>query len=282
MKNFTLKFLAFILIFMPLTMIAQESGTTDSIVKLIEEGKSEQAYNLAKQSWERLSPSKDTAYQQATIAYAITMVDMSIITKLQGKYEEALKIADDLQHLITANKKYFSKMFPKLQYYATECKLSCHFSSGNYKAAEKERKALYSAYNKKQLPDFYQLNNYFNFDCIKIDSLNVWGYEWYDNPPKDRFSTSFTKIVYYVYSTNPDGSDKDLLYRLHVLMFHSYESRFFYIMDKRISTDEGEWSGSMYAYTYQKDIDYEKLHNDVIEIVKNNKETNSSRFIPYN
>ncbi|MBR4135062.1 MAG: hypothetical protein IKU03_01425, partial [Bacteroidales bacterium] len=47
------------------------------------------------------------------------------------------------------------------------------------------------------------------------------------------------------------------------------------------STENGEIRGSMYEYTYKENIDYEKLHNDVIEIVRGGKKTdtqNSSRY----
>ncbi len=139
---------------------------------------------------------------------------------------------------------------------------------------------MYKAHKKNKLPCEYELCHYYNFDFFKIDTLNIWGYEWYDELPKNRFSTSFTKVVYYVYSTNPDGSDKDQLYRLHLIMFHGTDMPFDYIMTRYISTENGEIRGSMYEYTYKENIDYEKLHNDVIEIVKGGKKTdtqNSSR-----
>ena len=62
-------------------------------------------------------------------------------------------------------------------------------------------------------------------------------------------------------------------------MFHGDNPNFDYIMDKHISTDKGEWSGSMYRYTYKEDIDYRKLHNDVVEIVKGNVQPDTQRFI---
>ena len=56
---------------------------------------------------------------------------------------------------------------------------------------------------------------------------------------------------------------------------------FDYIMTRYISTENGEIRSSTYDYTYKENIDYEKLHNDVIEIVKGGKKTdtqNSSRY----
>jgi len=73
-------------------------------------------------------------------------------------------------------------------------------------------------------------------------------YGWYPELPENRFSSSFTKLVYYVYSTNSDGSDKDQLYRFHVLIFHKEpkEGTFDYILEKHTRKDGAEISGTYY------------------------------------
>ncbi|MVO08339.1 hypothetical protein GOQ30_04065 [Flavobacterium sp. TP390] len=119
------------------------------------------------------------------------------------------------------------------------------------------------------------IDEYFNYDFFKWEDKNVWGYEWFHELPDNRYSSSFTKVVYYVYSTNPDGTDKDQLYRLHVLMFHGDNKNFDYILTKRLETaSEGEISGSLYSYTYKKDIDFEKLKKDIKEVLKGNLQPN--------
>ena len=107
-------------------------------------------------------------------------------------------------------------------------------------------------------------------DFFKFEDKNIWGYEWFADLPKDRYSSSFTKVIYYVYSTNPDGSDKDQLYRLHVLMFHGANENFDYVLTKRLEKATEETSGTLYSYTYKEDIDFEKLKNDVKEVLKGN------------
>jgi len=146
-----------------------------------------------------------------------------------------------------------------------------------YDEAQEYRDWLYAAYDEKVLPE--GIDEYFNFDYFKWEDKNIWGYEWFEKLPENRFSSSFTKVVYYVYSTNDDGSDKDQLYRLHVLMFHGDNESFDYVMTKRLDTATNEVSGTFYAYTYKEDIDFEKLHNDVIEILKGNfqPDTKSTR-----
>jgi len=151
-----------------------------------------------------------------------------------------------------------------------------YFGLGNYEKCQEYKNMLYEAYNSKTLPD--GINEYFNFDYFRLDNVNIWGYEWFEELPKDRNSKSFSKVVYYIYSTNPDGSDKDQLYRLHVLMFHGNNKEFDYVMTKRLETAKEEIAGTLYSYTYKEDIDYEKLHNDVIQIIKGNLEPDTKRI----
>ena len=135
-----------------------------------------------------------------------------------------------------------------------------------YDEAQEYRDWLYAAYDEKVLPE--GIDEYFNFDYFKWEDKNIWGYEWFEKLPENRFSSSFSKVVYYVYSTNDDGSDKDQLYRLHVLMFHGTGQEFDYVLTKRNQTDNSSPASTLYGYYYKEDIDFEKLHNDVIEILK--------------
>ena len=241
------------------------------IDSLWQSGLFDEAYQYAKQRWQGISANKSQAYKDATVDYYKTAYMLELVYRYQENFGEALKLNEEMLTL----------MKPETDYFAIRNKIVCYSGLGNYKKAAENRALLYKAYKKDKLPCEYELCHYYNFDFFKIDTLNIWGYEWYDELPKNRFSTSFTKVVYYVYSTNPDGSDKDQLYRLHLIMFHGIDMPFDYIMTRYISTENGEIRGSMYEYTYKENIDYEKLHNDVIEIVRGGKKTdtqNSSRY----
>ena len=162
----------------------------------------------------------------------------------------------------------FGEKFAKREYFMMKNIIVSHFGLGNFEEGKKWKKKMYAAQKENKLPE--GLDTYFNFDFFKIGDKNVWGYEWFEELPKNRFSKSFTKVVYYVCTTNPDGSDKDQLYRLHVLMFHSSDSKFDHVLTKRLETAKNEFSGTLYQYTYQEDIDFKKLQNDVKEIVSGN------------
>lgn len=250
---------------------AQSDPHERHIDSLCQSGLFDEAYRYAKQRWQGLPADKSQTYKDATFDYYRTAYMLEMAYRYQENFEEALKLDEEMQTL----------MKPETDYFAIRNKIVCYSGLGNYKKAAENRALLYKAHKKNKLPCEYELCHYYNFDFFKIDTLNIWGYEWYDELPKNRFSTSFTKVVYYVYSTNPDGSDKDQLYRLHLIMFHGTDMPFDYIMTRYISTENGEIRSSMYDYTYKENIDYEKLHNDVIKIVKGGKKTdtqNSSRY----
>jgi hypothetical protein len=146
-------------------------------------------------------------------------------------------------------------------------------------APKRYQDKLYAAYKDKKLPE--GIEEYYNFEKFVFDDKNIWGYEWFEELPEDRFSSSFSKIVYYVYSRNSDGSDKDQLYRLHVLMFHNIDpsNKIDYVLTKRLATATDEVSGTLYAYAYTSPVDYEKLRADIREVLKGKYEpdTKSTR-----
>lgn len=55
-------------------------------------------------------------------------------------------------------------------------------------------------------------------------------------------------------------------------MFHSIDTsnKIDYVLTKRLETAKNEVSGTLYAYTYTRDIDYTKLQADIKEVLKGN------------
>jgi tetratricopeptide (TPR) repeat protein len=271
------RFFILLLFAAPFLLMAQSEADYDRLDSLVSAGLTEEAYRFTKDMYLGTKPS-DTSFLDAMIVY-FSMADYYQRELWMGEsYQKAIEVNQERLDLIHKYKKLFNKEFAEQEYFIYRNMAVCYTGLGDYAHAQKYRDMLYAAQKKGKLPCEFELCHYFNFDFFKVDTLNVWGYEWYDQLPKDRFSTSFTKIVYYVYSTDASGNDKDQLYRLHVLMFHGTGQPFDYIMDKHISTKDGEISGSMYAYTYNEKIDFKKLHNDVLEIVRENKKTDTQRF----
>lgn len=243
---------------------------------LIQNSKIEEAYPKLNQLEQQI-PRTDTLYNY------VLWYQIEIATHLENKYrmaedfESSLKYGLEALELIKKGITIFYGNFADREAFMIKNLVVSNFGLKRYDEAQQYKDLLYKAYKEAWLPE--GIDEYFNFDYFRWEDKNIWGYEWYAELPKDRFSSSFSKVVYYVYSTNSDGSDKDQLYRLHVLMFHGSDAPFDYVMTKRLDVAENEVSGTLYAYTYKENIDFEKLHNDVIEILKGNLQPDTKRVI---
>ena len=220
-------------------------------------------------------PDSDTLYDYTLWYLTGIVTHLESISRSSEDFQSSLDYGIEALELIKKGIKRFDSEFAKREPFMIKNVVVSYFGLGDYAKGQEYKDLLYKAHKDKKLPE--GLDEYFNFDFFTLDDKNIWGYEWFAELPKDRFSSSFTKIVYYVYSTNPDGSDKDQLYRLHVLMFHGDNEHFDYVMDKRLDTATDEISGTLYSYTYKEDIDYKKLHYDVIQIVKGNLQPDTKR-----
>ena len=276
MKKLFPLFLILILAITP-PALSQTDADFQFIDSLIAAGEYEQARHFATDKYQQISTN---AAEYSDVLRLLLAVNWSCEywLRMNCDYSNSLSINKELEHLINQNKKFIRQ---DLLYFIYRNMTVNHTGLGQYDEAQKYRDLLYKAHKKGKLPCDEELCHYYNFDFFRIDTLNIWGYEWYDKLPKDRFSTSFTKVVYYVYSTHPDGSDKDQLYRLHLIMFHGTDMPFDYIMEKHISTENGEMRSSMYDYTYKENIDYEKLHNDVMKIIKGGNQTDTRQNSHY-
>lgn len=213
-------------------------------------------------------PKKDTLYEYALWYKIMSATYLEKINSSQENFDKSLKFGLEALKGIKKGINIFNEDFAKRKYFMVQNIIVSYYGLGNFDEGNKWKEKMYEAKKKGLLPE--GIDEYFNFDFFKFEDKNIWGYEWYAELPEDRFSSSFTKVVYYVYSINPDGSDKNQLYRLHVLMFHGNNDKFDYVMDKRLETATEEISGTLYSYTYKEDINFEKLKNDVKEILKGN------------
>lgn len=271
-----MKKLFLLLILIPLISYGQEDflkeyGYADS---LIQSDQIEPGY-LKLRELEAKIPVSDSLYDYTLWNLTEIVSYLESASRSCEDFRSSLEYGSEALALIKKGIKRFDSEFAEREYFMIKNIVVSYFGLGDYAKSRKYMDLLYKAYKNKTLPE--GINEYFNFDFFKLDDKNIWGYEWFAELPKDRFSSSFTKVVYYVYSTNPDGSDKDQLYRLHVLMFHGHNKHFDYVLDKRTETETAEIGGTFFSYTYKKDIDYKKLHNDVIQIVTGDLQPDTKR-----
>jgi hypothetical protein len=237
-----------------------------------------EAYTILKEI-EPQCDKKDTIYNYILWYYIGATSELENQNRTAEKFDRSLQYGLEALKLIEKGKSYFDEKFASREYWMHKNLIVSYFGLGQYDQAEKHKKTLYTAYKDKKLPE--GIDQYFNFTFFKWEDKNVWGYEWYPELGDPETEGSFSKIVYYVYSTNSDGSDKDQLYRLHVLKFHKFDNsvKFDYVLTKRLETATNEISGTLYAYTYDKKIDYVKLQADIREVLKGNYEPDTKSTI---
>lgn len=257
------------------TDILNKYQTADSLLKA---DNYLEAYNILKEI-EVKCDKNDTLYNYILWYYVGATSELEKQHRTSERFDKSLQYGLEALKLIEKSKLYFDEKFAARELWMQKNIVVSYFGLGQIDNAIKHKDILYKAYKDKRLPD--GLDKYFNFTFFKWEDKNVWGYEWYPELGDPETQGSFSKIVYYVYSTNPDGSDKDQLYRLHVLKFHKFDDsvKFDYVLTKRLETTTNEVSGTLYAYTYEKKIDYLKLQSDIKEVLKGNYEPDTKSKI---
>lgn len=246
--------------------------------KLLQEDKIAEAYRAFKEL-EPKCDKKDTLYSYILWYYTNAVSLLEKAFRDNQRFDSSLHYELEALKVIEMGKPFFDEKYASREYFMTKNIVVSYFGLGQLENAKKYKDMLYKAYAEKKLPK--GMDEYFNFSYFRWEDKNVWGYEWFEELPENTLEKSFSKIVYYVYSTNVDGTDKDQLYRLHVLMFHKIDNstKFDYVLTKRPETAQNEVSGTLYAYTYNKDIDYKKLQADIREVLKGNYEPNTKTII---
>lgn len=243
----------------------------DQAARLLGEKNYAASYKIFKEI-EPKTDKEDTLYNYLLWDYITSITYLEKQYRMQQNYGEALELSLETLDLIKKGMlRYNDGMLNAKQYWMYKNTVVNYFGLGKLDKAKDYQKILYNAYKAKTLPD--GINEYYNFDFFKWEDKNVWGYEWYPELGDPETEGSFSKIVYYVYSTNPDGSDKDQLYRLHVLKFHKLGDDtidFDYVLTKRLETAQQETNGTLIAYTYKSPVDYKKLRADIKEVLKGN------------
>ncbi len=270
MKNtFTILFLTiFSFVSFGQMEILKKNQLADSFIKtnnLIE------SYRILKEI-EPKCDTKDTNYHQILWNYVSVATELEKQSRLSENFDKSIEYGLEALTIIDKAKPFFNPKFAAREYFMIKNVIVSYFGLGQLENAKKYKDKLYDAYQTNKLPQ--GLDQYFNFTFFKWQNNNVWGYEWFEEIPENRMSKSFSKIVYYIYSTKPDGTDNEQLYRLHVLMFHKMDTsiKFDYVLTKRLETAKNEVEGTLISYTYQKEIDYQKLQVDIKEVLNGNYE----------
>lgn len=144
-----------------------------------------------------------------------------------------------------------------------------YFTMGYKDSAQEYRDMLYEGYKEIRLPT--GMGTSFNFERFEYDNMNVVAYESFASPHDKDNRPDYAKFIYNVYARGPRGQNATLLFSVKAVPYNkvSYEdpdlvlARSTYMNNREISDIIG-------AVQYTLPIDYDKLHYDVIEVIKGN------------
>lgn len=266
-------FVIALLLFIPISMIGQ--SRIDTLFAIADNHFENKEYDEAKLKYENLKleverGSNDYSYaaDQIAMIYFYQKDDL----RTDEKYIQSIEyLKEFIEYLEKENENIRPFWNNEKRYFLIKTIIQNYFSLGEYAKAKEYQQILYEAYDKKQLPE--GINEYYSFDMFKWKDKNVWGYEWFPKLGDPETEGSFSKIIYYIFNTDENGQDKDQLFRLHVLKVHKIDSKQpDYVLTKRLEKAE-EQSGTLWSYTYNEPIDYEKLKSDIENVLKGNYES---------
>jgi len=201
-KNKTMKQISLIVMFLSIVSYAQSDVISkykkaDSLVRaenFID------SYPILKELLPKANK-KESLYSNVLWHLITATTELEESNRLNEKWDNSIKYGLDALIYIKKGKSFFVKdKLKNMEFWMYKNLVVSYFGSGQLKEAKKYMRILYDSYKKNELPKYCQINNYFNFSFFKWNGHNIWGYEWYPEMPENRFSSSFTKIVYYVYS----------------------------------------------------------------------------------
>ena len=224
------------------------------------------------------SSHKDYIYTIDKIARALFYLEMEAREK--NDVEKSIELSKEFVNHADNYPKRIDPAVLEKKYFMYKNIIIGYFALGQKDKAKPYQDKLYTAYENKELPE--GIDEYYNFEKFNWNGLNVWGYERYPQLDDPKTEGSFSKHVYYIYSTDEEGNDKDQLYTLQTVKIHKFKGdEHDYVLTKREYLDGGEKSESIWTYTFNDPVDYEKLHNAVVEYLKGNVESDTESEVEY-
>lgn len=209
---------------------------------------------------------KDTLYNYVLYMAGAMTAKLSMECTFSQRWKEGISYSNTFLTLYNDNKEFFDTQLEGRLYWVYKNLLVASRALKLNSAFDKYRKVLYAAYKKGGLlPD--PLDQYFNFEFFKWEGCNVWGYEWYPEIGDPETKGSYSKHVYYIYSTKPNGDDDKQLFTLQTVKIHKIDNsvKGDYVLTFRRYSENGDYSKTHWKAVFKAPVDYDKLHDAVVD-----------------
>jgi hypothetical protein len=245
---------------------------------LADDGQIEKAY-LIVDSLLKVVDQKDTLYSYVLFSAGAMTAKMAMEFTTSQKWKEGINYGNAFLSLYNDNKEFFDTQLEGRLYWVYKNLLVSSRALKLTAAFDKYRKLLYDAYKKGGvLPD--PLDQYFNFEFFTWNGLNVWGYEWYPEIGDPETKGSYSKHVYYIYSTKANGDDDKQLFTLQTVKVHKIDDKQDdYVLTFRRYSENGDYSKTHWKATFKDPVDYDKLHDAVVDYLDTMIKPHLSEFL---
>lgn len=213
----------------------------------------------------------DSLFPPVAFGYTASLYFRELDVKNAEDWNKTEELAYQFLAAVEEYKGLISDELSEKRYFAWKDIVVANFGLQRREKAREYQLKLYDAYKNKQLPQ--GINEYYNFHKFTWQGLNVWAYEWFPDLGDKETEGSFSKHVYYFYSTDIYGNDKDQLFRLHTIKVHKRpgDNMPDFVLTFRQQNKDGETSRSLWDYTFKHPVDYGKLDKAVLDFLEKNE-----------
>jgi hypothetical protein len=208
----------------------------------------------------------DPSFSYVASGTAESLFFMLLDVMKRNDWKGTIDLSNEFLKLLEDDASVLDPSWLGKKYWVYKDLVVAHFGLGQWDLARQYQDALYGAYQKSQLPQ--GIDRQYNFEKFVHNGMNVWGYESYGSPEEVGQGTSFAKHVYYVFSRDAEGNDKDPLFTLETVKVHKLtEDLPDFVLTKRVYQKDQVESETYWAFTFKDPIDYGELHRRIVEFL---------------
>lgn len=208
----------------------------------------------------------DPSFSYVASGTAESLFSMLLDVMKKNDWKGTIDLSNEFLKLLEEDASVLDPSWLKKKHWVHKDLVVAHSGLGQWDRAKRYQDLLYDAYHKNQLPE--GIDRQYNFEKFVHNGMNVWGYESYGPLEASGQGTSFSKHVYYVFSRDAEGNDKDPLFTLETVKVHKLtEDLPDFVLTKRVYQKDQVETETYWAFTFNDPIDCKELHRRIVEFL---------------
>ena len=208
----------------------------------------------------------DPSFSYVASGTAESLFSMLLDVMKRNDWKWTIDLSNEFLKLLEEDASVLDPSWLKKKHWVHKDLVVAHSGLGQWDLAKRYQDLLYDAYHKNELPE--GIDRQYNFEKFVHNGMNVWGYESYGPLEASGQGTSFSKHVYYVFSRDAEGNDKDPLFTLETVKVHKLtEDLPDFVLTKRVYQKDQVETETYWALTFNDPIDDKELHRRIVEFL---------------